>query len=268
MNAHKFYSLLTVGVIGVAALFFAGKAVSADELKSLQNEAIAPVVQLNRNCSSVVINTNKPSSTYLVTANHCVSDGASQDRWGNSTDKNGMVTVDVKDKAELIETNQYVYDVLIRDTKLDLAVLKLRKEGLMLQGADILTEDPQEGEDVVAVGYPLGLTRTVTRGNFGGFEAMSSDLQWDEFGGPSSDPASSRAMYRATPPIFGGNSGGGMFVERDGHWKLAGISDVNFPRFFVAGYYVPQNYIRDVVERALKNENKDPVTIEQKKSND
>jgi len=248
---NKLFSTILVMLLGVTG-------VNATELDTFQKEAINSVIQLNRNCSAVVINTSEATRTYAITANHCVSGRASPD----SKEKSGYVTLDVKDKQKLIETNEYVYDVILRDVQQDLAVIKLRKEGLLLTGANIATEDPTEGEQVWTVGYPLGMIRTVTAGFFGGFQSMSSDLRLDQFG-------SERALYRATPPIFGGNSGGGLFKKNGEGYELVGIADVVIPSFFVTGWYVPQTAINDIVKRALKSETETKsVTVEQKKKLD
>lgn len=263
---ERFYNILTGVVMAAGLTFLASSAFASDnsELKALQDEAIAPVVQLHRNCSGVVVNTSDVKSTYIVTANHCVSDGAAY------SEQTGVINIDEKERSSLIETKTYAYDVLARDTKQDLAVIKLRSKDAMLPGANIITEDPVEGEDAWTIGYPLGLTRTVTKGVFGQMEAFTNDMGFDTIGAKPDDPvAGSRTVYRATPALFGGNSGGGMFVKRDGHFLLAGISDAGFRSFFVAGYYNPQDQVRKLLERALANETKtEKVTIEQKKSKD
>lgn len=220
----------------------------AQAANTFQKQAIEPVVQLARNCSGVVLDTSG-TVTYIVTANHCVEG-----------EKSGYVMIDVKDefaqpvdkksrKGALIETRQLVYDVIRRDATNDLAVLRLRKEGLELDGAVLAQEDPTEGDQVWAIGYPLGLTRTVTEGYFGGFMSLTPSMRFDEFG-------NGRDVYRATPAIYGGNSGGGLFIKDGDEYKLVGISDAGFPSFFVAGFYNPQREVNAIVNEALKSETK------------
>lgn len=244
----KFFVGLAVGLL--AAWGFAVSQAHADDLSVFQKQAINPVVQLERNCSGVVFNTSDVSATWIVTANHCV-DG----------EQSGHINIDTKDRAKLIDTQTYVFDVKARSISTDLAVLKLRKSGLMLEGATIAQEDPQEGEKVWTVGYPLGLTRTVTEGFFGGFMSLSPDMGFDEDG-------NGREVYRATPAIFGGNSGGGFFVKRGDHYELVGITDAGFRAFFVAGFYNTQKDMNELIRLTLSAEQRQSVTIEQKKQND
>jgi S1-C subfamily serine protease len=220
----------------------------AHAANTFQKQAIEPVVQLARNCSGVVLDTSG-TVTYIVTANHCVEG-----------EQSGYVNIDVKAeftqpvskksrKGALIETKQLVYDVIRRDSTNDLAVLRLRKEGLELDGAVIAQEDPTEGDQVWAIGYPLGLTRTVTEGYYGGFMSLAPDMSFDDFG-------NGRDVYRATPPIYGGNSGGGLFIKDGDEYKLVGISDAAVMSFFVAGFYNPQKEVNAIVNEALKSETK------------
>lgn len=245
--------------ITILGLIWAVSTAKADDLSVFQKQAISPVIQLARNCSGTVINVGDATKTYILTANHCISDGAA--KYG---DQKGFITIDTKNRATLIETNQYVYDVLVRDTAVDLAVIKLRKEGLFLNAAKIGKEDPREGEKVWAIGYPLGRTKTVTEGYMGEYEALNKDLSDDPLGGEDS----SRTMYRATPAIYGGNSGGALFHKVGDDYELIGVADANFRQFFVASFYVPQDEINKIVTRALKSDEDKTKKIEQKKQND
>jgi len=203
------------------------------------DQAVEPVVQLNRNCSGVVVKVGDPNITYIVTAQHCV-DG----------EESGFVTIDVKDRAKVVKTTQYVFDIVRQSKNDDLAVIKLREEALRLASANIATEDPVEGEKVWTIGYPLGLTRTITDGYYGGY----SDLPKNMRGMPNTPFGNGNPKYRATPPIFGGNSGGGLFKKVGDDFQLVGISDAGFPSFFVAGFYNPQEEINKIVKEAMKHE--------------
>ena len=244
----KYFIGFAVGLL--AAWGIAVSQAHADDLEVFQKKAINPVVQLERNCSGVVIDIGQLTDTWIVTANHCVED-----------EKSGHINIDVKDRAKLVETKTYVFDVVTRSTGTDLAVLKLRKEGLMLDSASIASDDPVEGEHVWTVGYPLGLTKTVTEGFYGGFMSLTEDMTFDTDG-------NSREVYRATPAIFGGNSGGGMFMKRNNSYQLVGIADAGFMNFFVAGFYNTQKDINQIVNRALKVDSEKNPSIEQRKVND
>lgn len=214
----------------------------ADDITQFQNEAIDPVVQLNRNCSAVVLDlSNKeykvdPKVTYLATADHCVEKQEST-----------TITIDTKDRAKLIGTQEIVADVIQHSSEKDLAVLKVRRENVGLKGAIIAETEPTEGERVYTIGYPLGLTRTVTEGFFGGFMSFDKKMDFDSYG-------NGREVYRATPAIYGGNSGGGLFWKQGERWKLLGISDAGFPAFFVAGFYNTQKDLNKLVDMAVKSD--------------
>lgn len=249
MNSEQFYNRLGIGVIAfglamVAVSYFITPA-KAEDVGIFQDDAINTVIQLERNCSGVVFQTSNKSKSYIITANHCV----------DIDEKSKRVTIDVKDRQKVIETQQLVADVIQRDTEADLAVLRVRKTDANLPAAIVGTQDPKEGETVFVVGYPLGLGRKVTSGLFGGFESLSSkDLKFSANG-------DERALYTASPPIFGGNSGGGLFRKVDNHFELIGISDVVFPSFFVEGFYVPQDAINKVIQQALASEATEHVEI-------
>jgi S1-C subfamily serine protease len=231
-------------VAAVFAVAISTTAMAASDLPTFQKQAVDTVVQLNRSCSGVVLDTSKvekldKETTYIITANHCV-DG----------EESGYVTIDKKDKQKVVKTEQYVFDVIRRAATKDLAFLRLREKGLSLPSAVLDTKDPVEGQEVWTVGYPLGLNRTITAGFFGGFANITKDMRFDEFG-------NGRPVYRASPAIYGGNSGGGMFINDGGQYKLVGITDAGFPSFFVAGFYNPQEDINEIVNSALEFEVKE-----------
>lgn len=224
----------------------------------LVTQAIRPVLQLERNCSAVVIDIAAKypefkDRTYLVTANHCVVEDAKSDQLEfNGKDKSGRLTIDEKNKDQILSTTQYIYDVVIRDTKNDTAMIRLRKDGLALKGAMIAERDPTLGENVWTTGYSLGIPNpTTTDGHWGGF--ISMDIS-DEGGREDVVVSNGVPKYTASPAIVGGNSGGGMFLRDDGNYKLVGIADMVAGRFANAGFYNPQGVINELVTKGLKNE--------------
>jgi S1-C subfamily serine protease len=62
---------------------------------------------------------------------------------------------------------------------------------------EIATSRPDIGDDVWAIGSPLGLKYTTTKGNLSNFEEEEE-----------------RSVYRFTAPVFFGNSGGGLFNDK------------------------------------------------------
>jgi hypothetical protein len=97
----------------------------------------------------------------------------------------------------------------------------------------------------------------------GGYESIDIDLKgFDKFG-------NERALLRATAPITGGNSGGGLFIKRDNGYELVGISDAGVPSFPQAALFVPQDNINELVDGAMKYEKAAEVkVIEDKRSHE
>lgn len=67
------------------------------------------------------------------------------------------------------------------------------------------------GEKVMVIGYPLGLQKTISTGEFTGKAPSVLGIK--------------APLYRATAPIKGGSSGGALYVERgEGNWVLIGTT--------------------------------------------
>src|SRR3990167_4080127 len=84
----------------------------------------------------------------------------------------------------------------------DLAIVVLKDE-IVRNYASVSSTEPLQDEIVVVVGYPLGITEVVTIGRFQGLVDKH---------------------YLVTAQATFGNSGGGVFVIRDGHYELLGIA--------------------------------------------
>ncbi|WP_028477227.1 S1C family serine protease [Nocardia sp. CNY236] len=88
---------------------------------------------------------------YIVTNNHVVS----------------MAAQDTSDRAEILiqfsDGTRVRADIVGRDPKTDLAVLKVEAENLTVAQLG-KSGEVQVGDDVVAIGSPLGLSKTVTSG--------------------------------------------------------------------------------------------------------
>jgi S1-C subfamily serine protease len=257
MNSERFYNRLGIGVIlfGVAMIGMSYLIKPAHAEDNFTKQAVSPVYQLERNCSGVGIDVSKEypefkDKTYILTANHCTVEDAKPEDEFNAKDKSGRLTIDEKDNDQIIDTQQYVYDVLLRDVKNDLAVLKLRKEGLTFPKAILAKRDPALAENVWTVGYSAGLpNRTITDGRFGGFISMEVT---DQGGRPDTAVSNGVPKYTASPAITGGNSGGGMFLKDGDDYLLVGIADMVSGRFANLGFYNTQKSMNDVVNRALK----------------
>ncbi|NLE80184.1 MAG: trypsin-like serine protease [Rhodococcus sp.] len=138
---------------------------------------------------------------YIVTNNHVISAAATAPDGG---------------KIQVIFSDGTKTDAQIvgRDTKTDLAVLKVSADNLTVaelgKSADI-----QVGEDVVAVGSPLGLSKTVTRG------IVSAVHRPMRLSGAGSDTQAVIDAVQTDAAINHGNSGGPL-VDDEG--RVIGIN--------------------------------------------
>jgi len=96
--------------------------------------------------------------------------------------------------------------VLSVDKAHDLALLDVP---VWIPSVDVLPTAPIPGEPEVTVGFPLGLEETATPG----------------FMGEPNVVTKAKGLQAVSGAMWEGNSGGAIFVYRDGKWMLAGIAD-------------------------------------------
>lgn len=121
-------------------------------------------------------------------------------------------------------------EILAVNNHLDLALLRLRSPDgnsfpiTYVQGAEELAA----GQDVFAIGAPLGLERTVTRGVIAttqrNFEGMT--------------------YIQTTAQINPGNSGGPLFNDRG---EVIGVTNMKIPLGEGLGFAIPMRYVRDFI---------------------
>ena len=198
---------------------------------TLKVDAILPVYKIDQGCSAVAIKINK--DVRLLTAAHCTK--------GNTE---GYLDIETRDEDfKMISIDRRFYEVLKSDVAVDLALLKIRDPLFVPVTASIAEKVlVDEGDDVWTVGYPLGATRTVTKGLFNGF-------QIDQFRSTSFID-----MFRASPNIDGGNSGGGLFQKNEDKYELIGITSMKYNANNHMGLYVTLDDIHKFV-RFVKVDN-------------
>lgn len=158
---------------------------------------------------------------YVITNCHVV-DGAEN------------VTVRTKDGSE------YAADIVAKDTKTDLCVLKIDASGLSaVTFAD--SDSIHVGELAVAIGNPLGeLGGTVTSGII---SATGRELTIE---------GESMTLLQTSAAVNPGNSGGGLF---DGEGKLVGIVNAKSSGSEIEGlgFAIPSNTVKTVVDELMQN---------------
>jgi S1-C subfamily serine protease len=226
-------------IAGLALMGMVGTVNAADA--KLQ-DVLAATAQLNKNCSATVIKSKRDEKTgkvetVLITAKHCV-DGAG--------DGEQLIEFPIYDGTRRIGNKDYVAKVKGQDYKSDLALVKLADENTLFEKVSKIA--PAElnaaiGDPVVTVGYPFGLSLTVTNGSFGQTEV----IDW---------PKPGTEYYRATPMIAGGNSGGAMYLKlENGDYILAGVTTgvVGSAAGGFAGFYTPSYVIHNYLQTALSD---------------
>lgn len=201
----SFFKAVAYGAIGVTALLImlAGLIYPAKAGETEYQEMFKPTVQINENCSATVIRSGMVdgvAQTHVLTAKHCVS--------GNE----GVLNIKQQDNEGKIvyETRAY-YDVLRKAYGPDLALLELRDPVHIYPAAKVAERlQVTTGDDVWAVGYPLGLFKIMTKGVF-------TDTIQKPFG-------KSEDYYITSTDVTFGNSGGGLYQKVDGHFELIGVT--------------------------------------------
>lgn len=170
------------------------------------------------------------SDGYILTNNHVVDNAA----------KNGGVTVKLTDKRE------FDAKVIGTDPTTDLAVVKIDATGLPVAALGN-SDDLQIGEIVMAVGNPLGLESTVTKG------IVSSLGRHIDIFNRTKEPNYSIASFIQTDAAINpGNSGGGLFNI---HGAVIGINAAiatETGMFAGYGFAIPINLAKTVAMDLIK----------------
>ena len=160
------------------------------------------------------------SSGLVVTNNHVI-EGADQ------------VKVSLSDKRE------FEAEIVLKDSRSDLAVLHLKDVHEKFATLDFANSDElQVGDVVLAIGNPFGVGQTVTSGII---SALGRTMVGD---------ADAQSFIQTDAAINPGNSGGAL-VDMTG--KLAGINTAIFSRSGGSqgiGFAIPANMVRVVVASA------------------
>ena len=157
---------------------------------------------------------------YIVTNNHVI-------------EKSTKITVQLNNGEE------YDAELIGRDVKTDLAVLKINAKGLKpAKWGD--SSELIVGELAVAIGNPLGkLGGTVTEGII---SALSREINIDRH---------VMTLMQTTAAVNPGNSGGGLFNDKG---ELIGIVNAKFIGSDIEGigFAIPADLAKEVVERLIK----------------
>ncbi|QWG87545.1 serine protease (plasmid) [Bacillus mycoides] len=184
--------------------------------------------------SGVIYKTNN-NLAYIITNNHVI-----QDAKRISVTFNNKVSVD----AKLIGTDKWT----------DLAVLEVSSEHIDTIADFGESKNLKVGEQVFAIGNPLGLTGTVTSGIISSLKrSVPMDLNGDKV------PDWEEELVQTDASINPGNSGGGLFNKSG---QLIGINSSKISQASVEGigFAIPIDTVKYIVQKLeQKSEIKRPT---------
>ena len=165
---------------------------------------------------------------------------------GVMVDPSGLVVTNVhviegadEVKISLSDQREFEAEIVLKDTRSDLAVLRLKGVHETFPTLDFANSDElQVGDVVLAIGNPFGVGQTVTHGIISALARTQVGITDYQF------------FIQTDAPINPGNSGGAL-VDMTG--KLAGINTAIFSRSGGSqgiGFAIPANMVRVVVASA------------------
>ncbi len=162
----------------------------------------------------------------LVVTNHHVIDGADQV------------------KVSLADRREFEAEIVLKDARSDLAVLKIKANGERFPALEFADSDAlQVGDLVLAIGNPFAVGQTVTHGIISALARTQVGITDYQF------------FIQTDAAINPGNSGGAL-VDMSG--KVVGINTAIFSRgggSIGIGFAIPANMVRVVVSSARDGSN-------------
>lgn len=188
---------------------------------NLKAQALDPVIKINQSCSGTIISSEADKDgkgkTQILTAKHCMK--------GDE----GQLNIEFTERGKPIKEINVWYDKDREDYKADLALITLRDAETVYPVAAIANEEAVElGDDVVVVGYPRALIKTVTFGVFTGYQVIDKNT-----------------YARATPPMTYGNSGGALFQKNGDAYELIGVTSMKYRDSEFMNLFVPLKEIQE-----------------------
>jgi len=176
---------------------------------------------------------------------------------GFIVDSNGYIVTNshVVDDGKAVEVNVLFNDgsttkgkVLWNDAQLDLAVVKVNKEGLV--PAELGNSDEiRTGDIAIAIGNPLGLEfqKSVTQGIISGMDRTIN-----------TESATMTGLVQTDASINPGNSGGPLLNEKG---QVIGINTAKVSQAEGLGFAIPINTAKPIVKQIIETGNFEKVTL-------
>lgn len=223
--------------VGVALSLLVGQASASTTV-----DILSSTFKLHRDgtpiCSGQFVETDSVKDIFL-TAAHCVKDKDAT---------YSVVRYHVNDNLD----PTYDQVVYLKRSKVlanrDVAVLEVVDPSVVeFDTVDVASEEEaktlQPGYPVIFVGYPMVKEITVTDGLFTGRVKTP----------PEAGKTVTHHLFRATVGVTGGSSGGGLYAEFDGEWKLLGTAYGGFTIPDFINYFSTTDAVHDVLPGKAQN---------------
>lgn len=223
----------------VGSIFGLFQAAKASELSDITQSTVKLYAFGLGNCSATFLQ-NTPEGAQFLTAAHCVEG------------KKGELTIRrqrLNDKFELISEEVFYLKAVRTLGRKDVAILQTTDNmaHFNMPGVDVAT--PEEaatlnvGDRIIAVGYPGADQLAVTSGEFTAIVPVPMGLK----------SLLDAPMYQTTVPVAGGNSGGGLYAQFDGEWKLIGTTTAKRQDNDIMTYFQTADTVNEVLKGFVTN---------------
>jgi Do/DeqQ family serine protease len=173
-------------------------------------------------------------------ARSSLGSGVIVDASGGIVTNNHVISGATEVKVALADGREFPAEILLRDERTDLAVLKIENGDEVFPALQFADSDGLEvGDLVLAVGNPFGVGQTVTSGIVSAVARTNLGI------------SDSGSFIQTDAAINPGNSGGAL-VDLDG--ALVGINTAIFSRSggsIGIGFAIPSNMVKVVVAQAI-----------------
>ena len=209
-------AIVALALLAIGFLVFSANSAKASEFTDIEAGSFLLYENGSPLCTAQAVKAN--DKVVILTANHCVK----------GTKSEYSIHLVDRDEAngQKLSEDVYYLEVVKRIPTTDLAVLRLIEKDVEIPLVDLATPEEAtkvliKGVEVVVAGYPN--TDNSPMGELvytdGRFTGMSKSFV----------PEVTVPLTRTTVPVHYGNSGGGLYVEIDGTYKLVGIASQTDP---------------------------------------
>lgn len=226
-----------LAMVAITVLVFSPNPARASDIAGIAGATYVLHEDGDAICTAQAVDTD--DGLLILTANHCVDNRS-------AAFSVNLVTFDEAKFDKKVAETAYFLDVVRRDAKTDIAVLRPIDKSIDLDTVDLATVDEADaalstGVPVLVAGFPG--TDTAPMGDLlitdGRYVGLSKSYA----------PGTDGPLYRTTVSVHYGNSGGGLYVQVGDSWKLVGItSQLDPERKWVGSLFGT----RDAIEKNIR----------------